>query len=148
MSEMLGNQYFMARNFVAAHAEFEGVLLKDPCNKLVGKKQIICYTQIGEIKKALTLFRNLIDTDIKLITNTDPINDDCPCPEIIHQMKSNSPAYIDNEKNIMLGILWLYCDINESIRYFKMASKEQKEDASVQSILNKLQQYQLSVARK
>ncbi len=148
MSEMLGNQYFMARNFAAAHAEFEGVLLKDPCNNLVIKKQIICYAQIGKIHKALTLFHNLIETDIDIILNTDPINDDCPCPEIIRQMNDRSIDLLEKEENLRLGILWLYCDIKKSIQYFKIASLDNKESTLIKSVLNKLQQYQLSAVRK
>ena len=147
MSEMLGNQYFMARNYAAAHNEFERVLLKDPCNKLVTKKQIICYTQIGEIQKALTLFHYLVKTDIELIVDTDEIHDDCPCPEIIEQMNNSHASLFGKEEHLRLAILWLYCDINESINYFKISAQEYKESALIKSILNKLQHYKTSAER-
>ena len=60
MSEMLGNQYFLARNYDGAAHELAGALLKDAKNKFIKRKLIVCYNQIGQIQKALELFLSLI----------------------------------------------------------------------------------------
>ena len=43
MSEMLANQYFIARNYGEAEKLFEAVIGNDPNNKSSRKKLIICY---------------------------------------------------------------------------------------------------------
>ena len=79
-SEMLGNQYFLARNYESAAKNLQYALNIDPLNKAVRKKLVICYSQTGEIQKALNVFYNLIEEDIDYLINTDIVSDDCPCP--------------------------------------------------------------------
>ncbi len=134
MSEMLGNQYFLARKFCEALTELEEALNKDLFNKSIRKKLIICYLKTNRLDKALKLFIQLINEDIDIIINTDPILDDCPCPEIIYELENTLEAEDTNERNIALGILWLYCDLSTSIKYF---SKLPVND-DVRFILNKL----------
>ena len=62
----------------------------DPLNKPVRKKLVICYLQIGEIQKALNIFYNLITEDIDCIINTDPVSDDCPCPDLVKALWKHS----------------------------------------------------------
>ena len=121
MSEMLGNQYFMARNYSAAEKEFEDCLSKYPDNKSVRKKLIVCYTQSNKLQLALDFFYNLIKEDIDFIVNTDHVEDDCPCPELIHKIE-DSNNYDPNSKEYftMLGIIWLYCNIEKSIENFEI----------------------------
>ena len=69
MSEMLGNQYFLARNYSGAAQELEKVLREDSKNKAIRRKLIVCYTQIGEIQEALSLFLSLAKEDIGFIIN-------------------------------------------------------------------------------
>jgi len=78
MSEMLGNQYFMARNYFAALSELEKVFEKNPTNKSLKRKLIICYTQTNDLEKALILFNELVEEDIEFIIEADAIKDDCP----------------------------------------------------------------------
>ena len=52
MSEMLGNQYFLARTFDKALMQFERVIDKEPENEKVKKKLIICYCEVGKVEKA------------------------------------------------------------------------------------------------
>lgn len=122
MSEMLGNQYFMARKYDLAEPVLESCLRKYPENKSIKKKLIVCYTQTGKLELTLPLFLSLIKDDIEFIINTDPIEDDCPCPELIYDLensdKSRTDLIVEYEK---LGVLWLYCDVNKSLYYFKRA---------------------------
>jgi tetratricopeptide (TPR) repeat protein len=68
-SEMLGNKYFLARNYEGAAANFQYTLKTDPINKSVRKKLIICYTQIGQIQKAFENFYMLAKENINFITS-------------------------------------------------------------------------------
>ena len=53
MNEMLGNQYFMARNYIGAASAFQDVLKEDPANTNARKKLIISLTQIANIRRQL-----------------------------------------------------------------------------------------------
>lgn len=140
VSEMLGNQYFIARNYKDAALNFNQTLLDNPSNKSVKKKMIICYTQTGEIKKAFLLFKELVEEDINLIINTDLKEDACPCSELIEKYGSVLP-YEENSTDlkIMLGMLWLYCDPKKSVSFFKSVIKEYDEKKTINSIINKIE---------
>ena len=136
MSEMLGNQYFLARNYSGAAHELEKVLREDLKNKAIRRKLIVCYIQIGDIQKALSLFLALVKEDIDFIINTNPIDDDCPCPELVYKSEKFLP---DNRNSLdfhlMLGMLWLYCDISKSIEYFEKAHVLQPQNPNIKSVL-------------
>jgi len=145
MSEMLGNQYFMARKYQEAVKELEPIYLNDPGNKNVSRKLIIGYIQTGKLMKGLELFTSLVKEDISFIVNADPIFDDCPCPEIIKELEPSPNDPITPDLNIYNGIIWLYCDPKISIKFLKRAitdfptNKELKEAIGVikQFIKNK-----------
>ena len=136
MNEMLGNQYFMARNYLGAANAFQEVLKEDPSNINARKKLIIAFTQIGKFTQAVDLFTKFISENIDRILETDPIKDDCPCPELVHNLEHlsthGSESFTTYET---LGILWLYCDINKSIEYFKKALALKPKDDNVNGIL-------------
>ncbi len=136
MSEMLANQYFMARNYLAASQVMDSFLESHPNNKSIQKKLIICYTQIGKIEKAFDLFYKLIKADVDFIINTDPVSDDCPCPELILATE-NKIKFIDDlyTQNKILGLLWLYCDLNKSVQYFENTLEQAPSDLTIISIL-------------
>jgi pentatricopeptide repeat protein len=121
VNEMLGNQYFMARDYAAAERELAPALTKNPISKPIRRKLIICYTQLGEISKALDMFNELIHQDIEFVIKADEILDDCPCPELLDN-KEHVYLQSESEDNfLILGMLWLYCDIENSIKYFSKA---------------------------
>lgn len=140
MSEMLGNQYFMARNYKEAIREFEPIYLTNPTNKSVKRKLIIGYTQTGKIMKAFELFTSLVQEDISYIINADPIFDDCPCPEIIKQLNPTQKDTASAELNIYNGILWLYCDKNNSIKFFRKALKDFSQDSKLKQVINRIEE--------
>jgi tetratricopeptide (TPR) repeat protein len=135
MSEMLGNQYFLARNYESAAKNLQYALDIDPLNKAVRKKLIICYSQTGEIQKALNVFYNLIEEDIDCIINTDVVSDDCPCPDLVKHYGKIFP-YEENsiDLKLMLGMLWLYCEVPTSLKFFKSVLKEYPNDERLKSI--------------
>ncbi len=131
MSEMLGNQYFMARNYKEAVRELEPVYLKDSSNKSVRRKLIIGYTQIGKIKKSLELFTSLVKEDVQYIITADPVFDDCPCTELKKGLKDLPIETVSPEVNIFNGILWLFCDPKISIKFLQEAIKDLKDNAEI-----------------
>jgi len=142
MSEMLGNQYFMVRKYYEAKIEFENELIKYPANKLVLKKLIICFTQTGEIQKALEHFYQLAITDFEYIIDTDPVRDDCPCPELIEQLKKSIGNYKnDFDEQVINGILWGYCDITNSIHHFEKAASIDRSNRKISEIIDVMNQY-------
>ena len=117
---MLGNQFFMARNYPAAQKEFEEVYLTKPENISVKKKLLICYTQTGKIKEAIELFNYFLNDNIEFIINTDPSLDDCPCAELIEKIEQkNHHLESSIDHLLILAIIWLYCDEKKSLEYFK-----------------------------
>lgn len=140
MSEMLGNQYFMARKYTDALAELEPCLAEDPQNKSIKRKLVICYTQTGKNQKAMDLFIELVDQDIEFILTADPIKDDCPCNELVENLeKQNLPE--NGEFYTLSGILWLYCDLQSSIDVFEKALTFDLENKTLQYLIKKLNFY-------
>lgn len=137
MSEMLGNQFFLARNYAAAAVELEDALLKDTGNKGIRRKLIICLNEFGMIQKALTCFLSLIKEDADFIINIDPVAEDCPCPELIYKTE---PLLPNNQESVdfllRLGMLWLYCDVHESAAYFEKARALAPLNINIQAVLS------------
>ncbi len=133
---MLGNQYFMARNYLGAADVFQNVLLEEPKNLNATKKLIISLTQIGKYSKAFDLFTNFINENIDFILNTDPIKDDCPCAELVTNLETKNKFGNESITSLeTLGILWLYCDINNSIQYFEKALVLNTNDPKLNSVI-------------
>lgn len=138
---MLGNQYFMARNYKLAQEEFEKVFKNTPEQKSIKKKLVVCYTQTGRLKDAIKHFMEIVSDDINLILNTDPIKDDCPCPELIEKIeKQDESATEAYDRRIVLGIIWLYCDINHSLLWFEQARELYPSDAGINLIIEKIKE--------
>jgi len=139
MSEMLGNQYFLARNYAAAAKQLKKALRHDAKNKSMRRKMIICLNEIGEIRNAFRYFISLVKEDADFIIKTDPIGDDCPCPELVFDAErelNNNLSSVDFV--LRLAMLWLYCDIHESFRYFLSAQQMSPADSDIKTILTVL----------
>ena len=148
-SEMLGNQYFIARKYQNAAVSLSEALSKNPSNNSAKKKLIICYTSLGEVKKALQLFNELIKDDIDLIINTDVKEDYCPCPELIEKYGSVLP-YENNSRDlkIMLAILWLYCDAPKSLSFFKTVLEQDPNNEQIKSITSIIEERLKSIDKQ
>lgn len=132
---MLGNKYFLARNYQNAAMNFQDTLKSNPVNKAVRKKIIICYSQVGQIQKAFENFYILVKEDIDFIINTDIVADDCPCPELTAKYDKILPY--ENESfdlKLMLAMLWLYCDTQKSLDYFNGILAENPTDSRIKEI--------------
>lgn len=145
MSEMLGNHYFLARKYLLATKELEDALKKQPQNKSIRRKLVICNAQCGELDRALELLVSLIEEDIEFITKSDPIFDDCPCPELVYELQSQIDGFNNLvTSNLKLGIFWLYCDINKSIHYFNEYQKVKPDKLLVIKVLSILNSHLVS----
>lgn len=139
---MLGNQFFMARNYPAAQKELEEVYLKEPKNISVKKKLLICYTQTGKLKEAINLFFELIKENIEYILNTDPIKDDCPCPELIEKIEKHFHVENSNTEHLLiLAIIWLYCDEQKSLEYFYKLQEVDPSNSIASYAINCIETY-------
>ena len=142
MSEMLGNRYFIARQFEKAITNLEEALPISNNPDKIKKKLVICYVQAGNIERALFHFHDLIRKDPKIIIDTDPYHDDCPCYEIIPSWENQfrdeetPQTYLES-----LGMLYLYCNKDNSIQYFKKALPDTKFKTVISSILKILIQH-------
>ncbi len=139
MSEMLGNRYFIARQYHKAAEQLEEALIKSADPQKVKKKLIICYIETGQVEKALRLFGSIVSMDPTIIINTDPYHEDCPCPELVVGWEKTTDedkmSAVDLES---LGMLYLYCDIAKSLHYFKKALLKAKNKAIISSIIKKI----------
>ncbi|MEN8191542.1 MAG: tetratricopeptide repeat protein [Bacteroidota bacterium] len=145
MSEMLGNQYFMARNYVNAEKELEPVYLKESDNKPVRRKLIICYVQTRKLDKALNIFHALVNEDITFITTADTVLDDCPCAELLNNFKETHEFSEEYEYNLSHGMLWLYCDEKKAVHYLKKALKETPANEKLKNVVEAIKKYNKSV---
>ena len=142
MSEMLGNQYFLSRNFDKALQQLEKVLHVEPDNEKVKKKMIICYCEVGDVPAALKLFNQVIHENIGLIADTDLVSEDCPCPELLERMKwYEKVANSSFDYHCIMGILNLYCNIQDSISYLSKAASLRPEHSLLKSIIKKIDDY-------
>lgn len=142
MSEMLGNQYFIARNYANAAQELEEALCRDANNKFIKRKLVICYNEIGHIDKALKVFLSLIKQDAEFVINTDPIDDDCPCSGLVYNAENQSTNYVESFDFVLrMGMLWLYCDVEKSIHYFDKAISINPDNTLIKSVLTALRSY-------
>jgi tetratricopeptide (TPR) repeat protein len=142
MSEMLGNQFFMARNYPAAQKELEEVHFKNPSNISVMKKLLICYTQTGKIKEAIELFNLLLIDSIEFIINTDPSLDDCPCAELIEKIEDkNHHLESSFDHLLILAIIWLYCDEKKSLEYFQKLQTLEPNNSLISNSIERIESF-------
>ncbi|MCX6168330.1 MAG: tetratricopeptide repeat protein [Ignavibacteriales bacterium] len=133
---MLGNYHFLNGNYSFALQELENSYKKFPNNLCAKKRLIICYTQTKNIDKALDLFTSLIKENIDCIIDTKPEEEDCPCADLVVKIESGkAERYNQYELFIELGILWLYCDINQSLSYFTKAYQVNQNEMRLEQII-------------
>ena len=146
MSEMLANSYFISRNFAKALPLFEEELQAGKASDKIKKKLIICYMAVGRVEDAFRLFYELVSKDPDIIINTDPYWDDCPCPEMVHDFESNKKPDAGSARiPLILGMLYLFCDVDKSVRYFEQALESDPSNLKISSLLQRLQKRAQSV---
>lgn len=92
--------------------------------------------QTGQVDKALDIFLSLIKEDIDFIINTDPVDDDCPCPELVFELgKHQEENTLSPDFLLIMGMMWLYCNIHKSYDYFLKAAELNKDHSRIKSTL-------------
>ncbi len=139
MSEMLANHHFMLRDYISAAERFEEELRHNKSSITLKKKLIICYTQIGKVESAIDTIILLNKKELQSIIHTDPAIEDCPCRDIIYKIETRK-IFNPNLKNkyLVLGVLWMYCDIRKSIEYFELVKELDKNDTRIRFIIELL----------
>lgn len=140
MSEMLANHYFLTRNFKEAIATYEKAFSRISIPKKIVKRLIICYVHTKQLNKALSEFYKIINEDIDIIL-TSNIEEDLPCPEIIPEIEDGKLYMDENEKNLALGILWLYCDALKSEYYFLQYQRSNPDDKIIAQTIQLIQDH-------
>ena len=143
MHEMLGNQYFLARNYRKAAEKLELALSDETDNLDIQRKLIICYTQIEKGDAALLMLSRLLEKNYAFVVNTDPVEDDCPCPELVEEMEAQLRAEAeDAEKLAVLGTLWLYCDAGKALAYFQRSVQREANNPIVNKIVTTIKTHE------
>ena len=145
MSEMLGNQYFMARNYVSAEKELEPVYQKESDNKAIRRKLIICYIQTRKFDKALNVFHSLVNDDIHFITLADSVLDDCPCVELLNEFDKTHSFTDEYEYNLSHGMLWLYCNETKAAHYLTKALEENPTNEKLKASIKAIEKHNKSI---
>ncbi len=141
MSEMLGNRYFIARRFSKAIPYLEAALEESPHSVKIKKKLIICYIQTGRFEEAFKLVYEVINSEPQVILETDLYYEDCPCGELLplwHEKEREETNKM--ELYVVLGMLYLYCDIDKAIEYFNKAKFASVHSTKIMTLLKKLEQ--------
>lgn len=139
---MLANQFFMARKYNEALPLLEKSLANNPKDKGIKRKLVICYNQTGKLVKAAELFHELISEDMQFIIDADPINDDCPCPEIVQKFETENQLDDSSFESVLyLAILMLYCDYDRSLHLFKRATELSPHNTLIQNIYRTINNY-------
>ena len=142
MSEMLGNQYFMARNYEEALKYLLPVYERNHSNNLVKRKLIICFFMTDKIFKAFDLFYELVLDDVEFIVKADPVFDDCPCQEIIRELNlENDSTSKQIEQLLLKGMIWLFCDPKQSLFFLEKAGEIEPHNAKISKTINTISKY-------
>lgn len=141
MNEMLGNQYFLAGRYKEASTQFEKALLFDPENNVVKKKLILCLIHENELRLAVKMFAKLVQKNISVLTDNTIKIDNCPCRQIIYEIENGIRNLSDSDKSLALGMLWLYCDIRESKKYFNTLYHIEPENNTYNNINKVINSY-------
>ena len=139
MSEMLTNHYFHARDYAHALEGYDSILAVDPASKSIRRRMIICCLETGAIQRGLAIFVQLVLEDADYIINTHPVDDDCPCSELLAQGEVVADDNISLDTLLRLGMLWLYCDVEKSCQYFSNALTLAPDSREIKLILSNLQ---------
>ena len=132
---MLTNHHFLVGNYSDAAEEIENLQKHKNDNRLI-KKLIVCYTQLGKIDEAFSLFHSLIKEDINTIIDTGISEEYCPCPELIPKVERKEITYKNNyDRDLVLGMLWLYCDPKTSIKYFSNVLSNIEYDNRINEVI-------------
>ena len=112
MTLMLGNRYFLDRDYERAVPLLEAAVDDDPECLSARKKLVIAHVQMGNVDTALVHFEFVLRRAPRLIIDTNAEVEDCPCPSLCAVMESRlADAQDPFPVLVSLGVLETYCDL-------------------------------------
>jgi hypothetical protein len=80
--------------------------------------------------------------DIHFIIDIDPVAEYCPCSELVYEIEAKLRENQDSfDFHGILGILWLYCNIERSLSHFLKAGELAPANSDVKSAIAYIQAY-------
>ncbi len=139
MDRMLGNQYFMARNYAKAIVSLERAMRQYPDDLSISRKLIISYIANHNLHAAidkLKVFSNKF-SDLVFIDGLADAN--CPCPKLLDEWKNEPPKSVTQaDYYIALGILELFCGNQNGCLYFEKAKDISPDQELINELLSEL----------
>ena len=136
---------FPADELNRIHFGLNSILIKTPSTQIlvdtgigtIIPEKFLQYLGVDQAPGLVQSLKNLGSDpeDIDFVINTDPIDDDCPCPELVFELETelqNNRTSLDY--NLILGMLWLYCKLEKSAAYFKKAYELDSQNQTIKSI--------------
>lgn len=135
MCEMLGNQYFIAQNYSEAIRVYANLINNKKANAEIHKRLIVSYLKTSQMNSALLQFFAILNISRSTTRCDENSKDYCVCREMINEINSNKwENVIGLDRDLMLAMLWYFCDIEESEKYFKRATILAPNDGNLKKI--------------
>jgi hypothetical protein len=139
MSEMLGNYFFLSHSFDRAVPALEQILAAEPYQPKAQKKLVIAYIETGRLRDGYRLYCRIMNDDPRIILNTDPEAEDCPCPHFVDEIVSGSRHFDDPANRLLvLAIYSSYCCAAAAKSYLESYMQLAPEDTQAAQILKQL----------
>jgi tetratricopeptide (TPR) repeat protein len=124
MEKMLGNQYFMARNFKEAFQYLARAHARAPGDIAVLRNLVICEVVVGRLPGALNHLLALLHAAPQVLHEGCLDVDGCPCPDILTQWSIHPPNELSQSAYLLsMGILALFCDRELAKAYLRQAQR-------------------------
>ena len=136
MCEMLGNHFFLLKEYDNAKHIYERLLNSSKFNISIKIKLILCLIAIRKIKKAFSIFYDLIMNNSWILLNSDFVINKSICNELIYSTKKNINNFKKNSDIfLVLGMLYAFVDTNFSIKYFKVLKNISKNKTKYKNLI-------------
>lgn len=137
---MLGNHYFLSRNYLQAIDAYTNAFGYNYPQE-VQKKIIICHIAQRNIKIAQHYFLKILRENPLIIINNKIKEEDCPCPELVESLEKNFNSSRSTDDIINLGMLWLFRDMDKSLKYFEEAQEIEPENKFLNDVIGHINKY-------
>ena len=141
MSAMLGNYFYWQDRFDAAIPEYEAALRHDSGNPGVWKRLVVCYLYLGQLERALPLYLSVLDHPPLECPSENDSAGICPCQKLLSRMERDCPPESRGPHCwLVLGMLWSFFDLPQSIACFERARLDHPERTVLERVLTRLHQ--------
>ena len=135
MCEMLGNQYFIAENYSEAIRVYTNLITDNKADTEIQKKLIVSYLKTYQINSAMIQFLAILNINRSVTKCNENSDDSCVCREMINEINNNKlENVIGLDRDLMLAMLWYFCDLGQSQKYFQRATILAPDDGQLKKI--------------